>query len=102
MFLFVQRIAFLITRLRRRHCLVSEILVVTDLHTLSSRYFWIAHLVMVDGSVINLTRLGLDDAVGFPAAVGMFVVDTEFRLTGPPSLITFFLTLTVCLHLIPR
>ena len=56
---------------------------------------------MVDGSVLNVTRLGLDDAVGFPAAVGMFVVAAEFRLTGPPSLLTSFLTLTVCLHLIP-
>jgi hypothetical protein len=57
---------------------------------------------MVDGSVINVTRLRLDDAVGFPVAVGMFVVDTEFRLTSPPSLITSSLALTVCLHLIPR
>ena len=47
-----------------------------------------------------MTRLGLDDAVGFPAAVGMFVVATEFRLTGPRSLITSFLALTVYL-LIP-
>jgi len=74
---------------------------VTDLHTLCSRYSWIAHLVMVDGSVIIVTRLGLDGVVWFPAAVGMFVVSTEFRLTGPLSLITSFLALTVCLHLIP-
>jgi hypothetical protein len=57
---------------------------------------------MVDGSFINVTRLGLDDAVGFPAAVVMLGVDTEFRLTCPPSFITSFLTLTVFLHLIPR
>lgn len=100
-FLFVQRIAFLITRLRRRYCLISEILTVTDIHTRCSRYSWIAHLVMVDGSVINVTRLGLDDAVGFPALVGMFVAATEFRLTGPRSLTTSFLASTVCLRLIP-